>query len=159
MRLSTEILAEVVAAAVEHFPETAALQEALHLEELQGDRPLLMAMEITSLNEVQLAHFFSSQQWFAEAGVEPAQAAFLLAAALKPFYISLLLAAMAQTDFRSGGKVAVQSAGTCLRWPCSGRKTGPVFWSAGSAMRSGNSGAWNVLLPQSRFSTTAPFLH
>ena len=58
-----------------------------------------MAMEITSLNEVQLAHFFSSQQWFAEAGVEPAQAAFLLAAALKPFYISLAAAIAAQTDF------------------------------------------------------------
>lgn len=97
--LYREILAEIVAAAVEHFPETAALQEALHLEELQGDRPFLMAMEITSLNEAQLAHYFSSRRWIAEAGVEPAQAALVLTAALKPFYIHLAASIAAQTDF------------------------------------------------------------
>ena len=97
--LYREILVEIVAAAVENFPETASLQKALVLDELQGDRPYLMAMELASLNEAQVVHYFSSQKWIAEADVEPSQAAFVLTAALKPFYISLAAAIAAQTDF------------------------------------------------------------
>ncbi|MEW5784699.1 MAG: formate dehydrogenase accessory protein FdhE [Bacillota bacterium] len=96
------VLEQIVSEAVRHFPETAALQKAMESEKLQEDSLVSFLAAGLSFNVEQIQDYLKGQGWvqaIEAAGVEPAHLAFVLSAALIPFYGSLAAELSEQTDY------------------------------------------------------------
>ncbi len=97
--LYREVLEQVVAAAVRHFPEAKALSSVPELPGLAGDNLELFLLECASFDGERMQQYLQEQQWDQDSGVEPVMLAFLFFSALTPFYVALAQSVSEQTDF------------------------------------------------------------
>jgi FdhE protein len=93
-----EILEQITGALAVRYPEMGDLSKLLALPGLQGDNLDTFLVKSAAFDGEKMLQHLQDQGWDDSAGVEGALIAFLLFAALTPFYLSLAAAAAPAAD-------------------------------------------------------------
>jgi hypothetical protein len=97
--LYRKILEQIAGALALHFPEAGVAGKLLELPGLQEDDLKTFLVMSTSFDGEKMIHYLQDKGWDKSSGVEAALIAFLLFAALTPFYLSLASAVAPLAEF------------------------------------------------------------